>query len=490
MASTVFNPANFIKKRKEVEDEWRRSFREGRVEIKLEELGSQDKNPFVKVYPEHTKLLSSPHLGQQHRMQDLRVIQQYQNRGMSTLIVLPTDFKSAGKVSNYFGAPIDVVADYCVEVPHPEKMPPLIPMILDPEEYLKKPELLQLYKPLFQRLHNAGKGDLLVFANRMEDCLTYQKLGEDWTTFKKRKIRFWADKGIDKAGTYKRGDLPEKKPSQYLGERIAWLNILGLENYADDIGRIVFDEKDVMFACDVASVLQTLHISPILYSHKMTTALHDPFDTRQLFAIGIPYMQKVIKWPVDKALKHLPFVFTLATILGYVAYSRFVQGPPPEPLPYIISKTVEDTRRVLEIALNAPGLIDSYDKFNRVYRKHNEAVGARDNKGATNTADDIFRLRELIAGIHKEKFSDVKQAIRAYVRVIPAVGSLWTSDDSRLGWLTRLFEREVQGRGLVGQADRLLEALWKRGLYREAAPILTYQPDFRIYDLSRIRRGA
>lgn len=491
MASTVFDPVNFVKTRKEAEDEWRKRFREGKVKITLEELASQDKNPFIQVYPEHTKLLSSPHLGQQHRMQDLRVIQQYQNRGLSTFIALRTDFTKPEQVSNYFGASIDVVADYCVEVPHPEKMPPLIPMILDPEDYLKKADLLELYKPLFQRLHDAGKGDLLVFANRMEDCLTYQKFGKDWATLKKEQIAYWADQGIDKVGTYKRGDLPGRKPSEYLGERIAWLEILGLEDHANDIRRIVLDEKDVMFACDVASILQTLHISPILYSHKTTTTLHDPFDSRQLFAVGIPYMQKVTSWPVDQAVRHLPSVLVLAMILGYLAYIRFVPAPPESPpqLPYIISQTAEETRRVLEIVLKDPAILQSYDEVNLSSHKHVAALGARDEKEAINTADAILRLMKQVVDLHQERFSAVKQAIRAYVRVIPVVGSLWTRDDPNFKWLTRLFEREAQGQGLVGKADKLLEAFWSRGLHSEPAPILKYQPDFRIYDLSQLARA-
>lgn len=488
MASAVFDPAKFIKTRIEVEKEWRKRFKEGKVKITLEDLGSQDKNPFVQLYPEHIKLLTKPHLGQQHRMQDLRVIQQYPNRGLSTFIVLPTDFTKPGQASNYYGAPMDVVADYCVEAPHSERMPPLVPMILEPEEYLKKAELLELYKPLFQRLYSAGKGDLLVFANRMEDCLTYEKFGIDWATFKNQQISFWADQGIDKAGTYKRGDLPEKKPSEYLGERMAWLKILGLEDHANDINRIVLAEKDVMFACDVASIIQTLHISPILYSHKTTTAVHDPFDSRQLWAVGIPYIQKVTSWPVERALRHLPSALTLALILAYLAYARFVPAPPelPPRFPYIVSRTSEEAKRVLEIALNEPGILEGYDQVNLTSHNHVTALRVRGEQHAMTTAESFLQLSEHIVALHSEKFSSVKQAIRTYVRVIPAVGSLWTPDDRKLKWLTRLLEREVRGKGLAGKADELLELIWSRGLYQEPPPILRYQPHFRIYDLSEL----
>ncbi|HEX76874.1 MAG TPA: hypothetical protein G4O03_00420 [Dehalococcoidia bacterium] len=488
MARAVFDPVKFIKTRIEAEDAWKEKFRQGKLEIKLEELGSQDKNPFVQVYPEHAKLLATPHLGQQHRMQDLRVIQQYPNRGLSTFIVLPIDFTKPEQVSSYYGAPMDVVADYCVEAPHPEKMPPLVPMILEPEEYLKKAELLELYKPLFQRLHNAGKDDLLVFANRMEDCLTYQKFGIDWTTFKKRQINFWANQGIDKVGTYKRGDLPERKPSEYLGERMAWLEILALEEHANDIKRIVLDEKNVMFACDVASIIQTLHISPILYSHKTTTAVHDPFDSRQLWAVGIPYIETVTSWPVEKALRHLPSAVTLALILAYLAYARFVPAPPelPPQFPYIVSWTSEETKRTLEIALREPDILLRYDQVSLTSHNHEAALAIRDKERAMTTADSFLQLRERIVALHSERFSSVKQAIRAFVRVIPAIGSLWTPEDWKLKWLTRLLEREVQGKGLAGKADQLLELIWSKGLYQEPPPILRYQPHFRIYDLSEL----
>ncbi len=487
MASGVFDPVKFIKTRIDAEEAWTKQFKEGKV-IRLEDLGSQDKNPFVELYPEHAKLLTNPHLGQQHRMQDLRVIHQYPNRGMSTFIVLPKDFAKPGQVSNYFGAPIDLVADYCVEAPHQEKMPPLVPMILDPKEYLEKPELLELYKPLFQRLYSAGRGDLLVSANRMEDCLTYQELGIDWTTFKNRQTSFWAEQGIDRVGNYKRGDLPEKKPSEYLGERMAWLEILGLKDHANDIKRIIFDEKDVIFACDVAAILQTLHISPILYSHKTTTALHDPFDSQQLWAVGIPYIQTVTRWPVEKALRHLPSALTIGLILAYLAYARFVSAPPellPQ-FPYIVAWTWEETRRVLEIVLNDAEILPEHDQVNLTEHDHVTALGEGDKKRATTTGDSIPRLSRQIAALHSEKFSSVKQASRAFVRVIPAVGSRWTPGDPRLKWVTRLLEHEVQGKGLAGKADQLLELIWSRGLYQEPPPILRYEPDFRIYDHSEL----
>lgn len=486
MASTVFDPVKFIKTRIDAEDAWKNKFKEGKV-ITLEDLGSQDKNPFIELYPEHTKLLTNAHLGQQHRMQGIRVIHQYPGRGMSTFIVLRTDFKKPEQISNYYGAPIDLVADYCVRAPSPENMPPLVPMILEPKEYLEKPELLKLYKPLFERLHDAGRGDLLVYANRMEDCLTYQKVGTDWATFKGKQIRFWRDKGIDKAGTYKRGHLPKIKPSDYLGERMAWLEILGLEDYANDIKRIVLDEKDVMFACNVAAILQVLHISPILYSHKTTTALHDPFDSRQLWAVGIPYIQMVTRWPVEKALRHLPSALTIASILGYLAYAGFMQDTsalPPQ-FPYIVSRTSEETKRVMDIVLNDTDILQGNNQINLTMHDHVTALGARDEKRATVASDRILELSRQIVELHSEKFSAVKQAIRASMRVVPAVGSQWTPDDPRLNWVTRLLEREVQGKGLLEKADRLLELIWSEGLYREPPPILRYQPDFRIYDLSK-----
>jgi len=323
----------------------------------------------------------------------------------------------------------------------------------------------------------------------MEDCLTYQKFGVDWTTFKERQTSFWAKQGVDKAGTYKRGDLPGKKPSEYLGEIMAWLEILGLKDYANDIKRIIFDEKDVMFACDVAAILQTLHIGPILYSHKTTTALHDPFDSRQLWAVGIPYIQAVTRWPVEKALRHLPSALTIALILGYLAYARFVPASPPElppHFPYIVSWTPEETRRVLEIVLNDIDILPEHDKVNLT--KHNlvTALGTRDKTRATTAGDSILGLSRQMAALHSEKFSSVKQATRAFVRVIPAVGSIWTRDDPKLKWVTRLLEHEVQGKGLVGKADQLLELIWSRGLYQELPPILRYKPDFRIYDLSEL----
>jgi len=100
--------------------------------------------------------------------------------------------------------------------------------------------------------------------------------------------------------------------------------------------------------------------------------------------------------------------------------------------------------------------------------------------------DSIPELSRQIAALHSEKFSSVKQAIRAFVRVIPAVGSLWTPDGPRLKWVARLLEHEVQGKELAGKADQLLELIWSRGLYQEPPPILRYKPDFRIYDLSEL----
>lgn len=229
-----------------------------------EKLLSNDENPFIDVYPEKKDILKNWFNCTYYRMESAKA-NEYCNLVGSVLVYLPP-FDSKEKFRNYFNIKPENFVKYFVE--NDEFFSCLMGNI---SEY-KQEKVKDVYCQIFKDFENVGDEDKYpVYANRMENCLLKDE-GVTWSDYKEECI-----KSIKcKSQQISIGKLPPKNSQEYIGERIAWLKLIGLEPLAEDIKNIA--EINTGIAGNIAFTANDLFTAPYFYTRKTLKTIAPQFD--------------------------------------------------------------------------------------------------------------------------------------------------------------------------------------------------------------------
>ncbi len=229
-----------------------------------EKLLSNEENPFVDVYPEKKDILKNWFNCTYYRMESAKA-NEYCNLVGSVLVYLPP-FDSKEKFINYFNVRPENFVKYFVE--NDEFFSCLMGNI---SEY-KQEKVKDVYCQIFQDFKNMGDEiKYPVYANRMENCLLKDE-GVTWSDYKEECIRSIKCESQQ----ISIGKLPPKNSQEYIGERIAWLKLIGLEPLAEDIKNMA--KTNTGIAGNIAFTANDLFTAPYFYTRKTLKTIAPQFD--------------------------------------------------------------------------------------------------------------------------------------------------------------------------------------------------------------------
>lgn len=482
-----------IEKERALRDQW------STIPFKIKDLATSesddgyqpDRSPFVQLYPEHRVFLQHHTMVQQHRMEYVRVANQgHHNEVLSTFVVLRTDESFLRNPSDYFGTTIEQVAKLCDPSDKRMGIPAMIPMILDPEQYLTSPDLRDLYAPVFRYLHSKGQGDIVVYANRLEDLLAMDLGYGSWTVFRQRQTEPFTKAGVGGIQLRKKGALPAVGIDGYLGERVAWLRLLKLNGFAQDIERLATEavnKKNVGLARDIAFIVQQLFLTPIFYAHKTTVALHAPFDTSESL---IQPLEKYVRY-LEKRLQaedeaNAEAVALLMMTVAWITARALTEGQGIT-LPWFIAETRDALETCQDIVQKADPLFDMSNNLNNSSAGLVRQLGRQSKSGIQTTANELLDIRGALMQLKMERFKDVRNVTRVLVRLTPAAISLATSAIPDLPIVKRiLMTMGDRASRLADSIDKLVDNA-ARDFTQPTHPMFSYRPTFRIKDLGKLK---
>lgn len=255
-------------------------------------LLSDTKNPFLDIYPEKQDILKNWYDCTYYRIQ-AALATEYCNL-VGTVIVFLPPFDKPEKFINYFGVePSKFVNNYIKDKEF------ILPLIGDVGDY-KREEVKQVYEPIFKDFEDIGdEKKCPVYANRIENCLLR---GEDkaWKEFRKENID--AIKCTNEP--VKIGDLPIKDPKTEIGEKVAWLKLIGMAPLAEDIKGLA--KQDTELAVQLDFTANDLYTAPLFYTRKTLKTVASKFDLsiyKEAIEGLIKYKERTLSEKTVDALK-------------------------------------------------------------------------------------------------------------------------------------------------------------------------------------------
>lgn len=238
-----------------------------------EKLLSDDENPFVEAYPEKEEILKNWFDCTYYRIQAAPASQYCSLIGTVIVVLLPfrsdKEKSSEEKFYDYFKIkPSDFVKKY-IDVEANEL---ILPLILEPNAY-KNEDIKSVYEPIFKDFKDMGdEKKYPVYANRVQNCLLAEE-NKTWEEFRKENIN------ITKCKSYEPiiiGNLPIKDPKTEIGEKVAFLKLIGMDSLANDI--IGLANQDTNLAVKLGFTANDLYTAPLFYTRKTLKTVASEFD--------------------------------------------------------------------------------------------------------------------------------------------------------------------------------------------------------------------
>lgn len=259
-----------------------------------EHLLSDTRNPFLEIYPEKKEVLKNWYDCTYYRI-EAAFATEYCNLIGTVMVVLPP-FDSEEKFRNYIGiAPSKFVDNY---VSNKEV---ILTLIIGNIDDYKKEKVRQVYEPIFKDFENIGdERKYPVYANRIENCLLKHE-DKTWSDFRKENIRAVKCSSTEDV---KIGSLPPKDPRTEIGEKVAWLKLIGMDPLTEDIMEIArYDAELAVKLCFTATSLFT---GPLFYVRKTLTTTASEFDLsvyKEAIEGLIKYKEKSLSGAIVDKLK-------------------------------------------------------------------------------------------------------------------------------------------------------------------------------------------
>lgn len=383
---------HFIKELVNIEE----TFMEQPPKIELEELLSDDKNPFEKIYKNKKNIFKKWQNTTYYRIEAAKA-SQYFTDIRHVMVFLKPDFKDKEDFKKYIG----VYPEYFPKYIEEEK---IIPLCAWPEEYRNK-KAQKIYGDIFKSISDLGEQYYPVYANRMENCLLADQ-SIRWDEFKKEKSNIKCQYSSNPIVI---GQLCHKNPVGYLGERIAWLELLDLNPIADCIKELA--EKNQYLAGILAFTVHDLFSAPIFYNRKTVKTIAPKFDIQTYYEAFEGFVKHKKKYiDTGKAMKITEKITELkCSIIGTYKGAITSEENWKKPIETIVPvPKTDEAQEELRKRIDEVGISELRDKSNEKIPELKNAL-LNNPENANKIINSIRDIRTEMSDAFLNEFKDKKK---------------------------------------------------------------------------------